>query len=135
MCISIDLVYLGDMDRLANTMCELQIETRAAMHICLFDTLMCVAYSIGIFCGYKVLHLIRTQQSEAMHHELETRLQDVRYILSDYFRINLKFRNAGFNFLYVYIQYILFLIVAFTFGLFISHPALDPLAIVFVMKL
>lgn len=138
MCVSIGLVYLGDMGRLGNTMCGPQIETMAITHVCLFVAPMFVAYGICIFCGYKILYLIRSHQSEARRRELGSRLQDAKdifrlIILELAVPISIEMPVLILCMISSYI-YVPLVVIAFAFGLFITHPVLDPIVIVFVMK-
>lgn len=139
-CLALSLVLLamGDVGRVGHTICGPQIEDMPISHVCLFTVPMFFSYGVSIYCGYKILNLINAHQTAARERDLGSRLQDAK----DIFRlivielaVPICFETpALLSCMLSGVTYVPKLIIAFTVGLFLAHPLIDPIIVIVVMK-
>lgn len=132
------LFYLDDMGRMGNTICGPEIENMPISHICLFAAPMFLSYGICIFCGYKILYLIKSHQAEARRQQLGSRLAHAKdifhlIILELVVPISLEMPVLVASIVSSQI-YIPPFVIAATCSLFVMHPVMDPVIVVVVMR-
>lgn len=139
-CFSIAIIQmiLGDMKRVGNTICGPAIESMAISHICLFATPMFLSYSICIFSGYKIFSLVKNHQAMMAQQEMRSRIQDAKEIVHlIIFELSvpivletpvliISFLTEGVH--------VPPMVMSISVCLFITHPVLDPIIVVIVMK-
>lgn len=132
------LQVMGDVGRLGNSICGPKIQEMAISHVSIFVGPIFVAHAISIYCGYRILFLIRNHQKAAMRLDRGARIQDAK----DIFRlivielgVPICFETPALISCLLSGQiYVPQMIIVFTVGLFLTHPLLDPVIIVLVMK-
>lgn len=135
---SIVLLYFGDLGRMGNTVCGPQIENMPLSRATLLISPVILSYCICIFCGYKILYLLKSHQANARRVELGSGLQEAKEI----FRLMiielimpLILEIPVVLFCLVSSQiYIPRMLIAVSVCMFVVHPVCDPVIVVFVMK-
>lgn len=132
------LLALGDIGRLGNTICGPNIQNMAISHVFIFVMPIFIAHGVSILCGFKILYLIQSHQKVARRLELGNKIQDAK----DIFRliiielaVPICFETPALVSCLLSSQvYIPQIVIVFTVGLFLTHPVLDPIIVVLVMK-
>lgn len=132
---AIILLLFGDMGRMSNTVCGPQIESMPLIHTALLTSPVIMSYCICIFCGYKILRLLKRHQANARRLELGSGLQEAREI----FRLMvielvmpLFLEISVVVFCWISSQiYVPRMMIAISICMFVIHPVCDPIIVVF----
>lgn len=135
--VSCVLYHFGDLGFLGNTVCGPDVESMNFVHILFFMAPLCVSNGICVYSGFKIWRLIKSHQQNTTHLT-GSRLQHAKDIvililIELVVPTMLETPLLLFCLLSDYIQIPKFLLSA-SVCLFITHPVMDPVIIVIVVK-